>query len=426
MKPAGRQGAIRAGGSLPGFDGLRAIAALTVLSYHVALRDGLTQAHWFAPALWELKAGVAIFFVISGALLYLPYARALSDGRDLPDWRSYACRRAVRILPAYWVAVTAVGVAPLHAGVFGPNAWRYYGLSQIYAPQTLLGGVGVAWSLCVEVTFYLALPLIAASAARLARRRSVGGAAGGQLALIAAIGVGSLALRGALGGSLTAPASGVIAVTLPGMLDWFAIGMSLAVLRATLEAGGAVIGPIGHLARRRGRCLLLAVAAFLAALVTQGSDAFLPWYGLVPHLAIGVGCGLLVLAVMIPDPGGRRAGPLRVLDHPLLAWVGVVSYGVYLWQLPALELIAPHLLPPAPSGSLDQAALTWLAVTAASLLLGAASWYLIERPAQRFSASRSRARKGQEAPGRVCDTDSGVHSTLDPLNSSGVAVDHLA
>jgi peptidoglycan/LPS O-acetylase OafA/YrhL len=57
--------ATRARDSISGFDGLRAIAALTVVSYHVALRSGLTRAGWFAPAWWELQGGVAIFFVIS-------------------------------------------------------------------------------------------------------------------------------------------------------------------------------------------------------------------------------------------------------------------------------------------------------------------------------------------------------------------------
>ena len=78
---------------LDGFDGLRALAALTVLTYHVALSRGFAPAGSLAPLLWELKGGVAIFFVISGALLYLPYARAIRDGGDLPGWRAYALRR---------------------------------------------------------------------------------------------------------------------------------------------------------------------------------------------------------------------------------------------------------------------------------------------------------------------------------------------
>ena len=117
---------------LDGFDGLRALAALSVVTYHLALSGAFAHAGSLAPLLWELKGGVAIFFVISGALLYLPYARAIRDGGALPDWRIYARRRGVRILPAYWVALTAVAIGPFGAGVFGPGVGSYYGLSQIY------------------------------------------------------------------------------------------------------------------------------------------------------------------------------------------------------------------------------------------------------------------------------------------------------
>jgi peptidoglycan/LPS O-acetylase OafA/YrhL len=411
--------------SISGFDGLRAIAALTVLSYHVALRSGLTRSGWFAPALWELKCGVAMFFVISGALLYLPYARALRDGSRLPDWRSYGRRRAVRILPAYWVAVTVVGIGPFHVAVFGLNAWRYYGLSQIYTPETLLGGLSVAWSLCVEISFYLALPLFAWLAAHSVGRRRGGDAARVQLALIAIAGVGSLVLRGALSGTPTAPVNGTLAlVALPGLLDWFAIGMGLAVLRASVEARGP--SNVGVLVGRPGRCVLLGLGVFAAALPLQQSDAFVPWYGLLAHIAIGVGCGLLVLSVLTPRPDPTGARSRRLVSHPLLVWVGTISYGIYLWHLPVLQLIAPHLMPAAGSASAASVALTWLGVVLAAVAVGAASWYLIERPVQRLFASRTDGQHRPNPRGRVSDIDAGVHSTLDPLNSPGVVVDHLA
>jgi peptidoglycan/LPS O-acetylase OafA/YrhL len=415
----------RAKGAVAGFDGLRAVAALAVLSYHVALASGVTLSGWFAPVGWELKGGVAIFFVISGALLYLPYARALRDASALPDWRTYARRRAIRILPAYWLGLTVVAIGPFHAGVFGPYAWRYYGLSQIYSPQTLFGGLGVAWSLCVEVSFYLFLPVFARLSARFAARRGAGPARA-QLALIGAAAAGSLVLRAALAGSPSTPTQGMtLMVGLPGLLDWFAIGMSLAVLRASLEGGGVRIRVIDALARRPRRCVLLAVAAFAAALPSQQADTFLPWYGLMTHLAFGAGSGLLVLSVIVPQPTGvppRR----RVLCHPVLAWIGTVSYGIYLWHLPVLDLIAPHLLPAASRGSLDDAALMWLVVVAGAVACGAASWYLVERPVQRFFGSRKGDRETRQSHGRMAEMDGVVQSTLDPLNSSGVAVDHLA
>lgn len=413
----------RAQGAVAGFDGLRAIAALTVVSYHVALRSGLTRSGLLEPVWWELKGGVVIFFVISGALLYLPYARALRDGSSLPHWRSYTRRRAVRILPAYWVVLTALAVGPFHGGVFGPDAWRYYGLLQIYAPQALLGGLSVAWSLCTEVTFYMALPLLARLAARLCGGRRGVRTARVQLALIVAAGLGSLALRCAVAGSPSSPTQGAtLMVALPGMLDWFAIGMALAVLRASVEVDRAGGSRLDSLARRPGLCVLLGMAVFSAALPSQRADTFLPWYGPLTHLALGVASGLLVLSVIAPEPTRRR----RLLCHPLLAWCGTISYGIYLWHLLVLQLLAPHLLPVVPSGSLDRAALAWLVVVAGAVACGAASFYLVERPVQRFFVSRKGGAPARRRPGRMAEMDAPVQSTLDPLNSAGVAVDHLA
>lgn len=404
----------RADGAVAGFEGLRALAALAVLSYHVAWRANLRPSNWFAPVLWELKGGVAIFFVISGALLYLPYARALRDQRAVPEWRDYARRRAVRILPAYWVALTAVAVGPFGAGVIGAGAPRYYALSQIYDLQTAFGGLKVAWSLCVEMTFYALLPVFAWVVGKCASMRR-------QLGLIGALAVSSLALRGGLAGSLTGSFAGhgsTLMVSLPGMLDWFAIGMGLAVLRAELE--------VGHASRSAltspTLCVLLSLTSFAVVVPMQHRDLVLPWYGLVSHALLGLGSGLLVLGVMVARPDRR----LRVLSHPVFAWVGTISYGIYLWHLPVLDLIAPHLLPAARAGALDDAALTWLVVVAGAVACGAASWYLVERPLQRLFASRGRGRAGRRAPGRMAEMDVPVQSTLDPLNSAGVAVDHLA
>jgi peptidoglycan/LPS O-acetylase OafA/YrhL len=263
-------------------------------------------------------------------------------------------------------------------------------------------------------------------AARLTGPRGVAAAARVQLAVIGAAGLGSLALRGALAGSLSASTQGAtLMVALPGVLDWFAIGMSLAVLRASLEVDGAGSLGIHALARRPGRCVLLAAAVAAAALPSQQGDTFLPWYGLGTHLALGVASGLLVLSVIAPRPADE-ARRHRVLCHPLLAWVGTISYGIYLWHLVVLDLIAPHLLPAARAGWLDAAALMWLVVVAGSVACGAASWYLLERPVQRFFASRRGDEHTRPSAGRMAEMDAPVQSTLDPLNSAGVAVDQLA
>jgi peptidoglycan/LPS O-acetylase OafA/YrhL len=324
------------------------------------------------------------------------------------------------------LAVTVTAIGPFNSHVFGPYLWRYYGLSQIYSSQTLFSGLPVAWSLSVELSFYLVLPLLAWSAARRVVGRRGAGATRVQLGLIAAATLGSLALRAALAGSPSTPTQGALSmVALPGMLDWFAIGMALAVVRALLETGGTSVRVIDALARRPSRCLLLAVAVFAAAVPSQQGDTFLPWYGFITHVALGVGAGLLVLSVIGPHSAGTRPRR-RILCHPLLAWLGTISYGIYLWNLLVGELITPHLLPVGRSGGLDDAVLLWVIVVAGAGVCGAASWYLVERPVQRFFGSRQGQKQPRRTPGHMAEIDGAVQSTLDPLNSPGVAVDHLA
>jgi peptidoglycan/LPS O-acetylase OafA/YrhL len=306
---------------------------------------------------------------------------------------------------------------------------RYYTLSEIYSSDTVFGGLPVAWSLCVEVTFYALLPLLARWAAGVARRATRSAvtpdaARRGQFALIALVGVVSIAMRAALAGSLTGPVTDdplVLTTGLPGFLDWFAIGMVLAVIAAEWEAGRSLGPAITALARRPVSCLLLALAAFAAGFPAQHGDLFLPWYGLLTHVALGLGSGLLVLGAI--GLGRRRRGNARTrrLAGSFVGWLGTISYGIYLWH-PVLVQVINHHRERTPAG----AGLLWLAVLGGAIVLGAASWYLIERPSQRvLRAYERRARRGS-GPGRSPQTAVGVQSVTDGLNSAGVAVDHLA
>jgi peptidoglycan/LPS O-acetylase OafA/YrhL len=304
---------------------------------------------------------------------------------------------------------------------------RYYTLSEIYSSDTVFGGLPVAWSLCVEVTFYALLPLLARWAAGVARRATRSAvtpdaARRGQFGLIALLGFVSIALRAALAGSLTGPVTDdplVLTTGLPGFLDWFAIGMVLAVIAAEWEAGRSPGRAISALVQRPGACLALALAAFAAGFPAQHGDLFLPWYGLLTHVALGVGSGFLVLAAI--GLGRRGTAGTLPLHSSFLAWLGTISYGIYLWHPVLLQLINHHR-----ERTLAGAGLLWLAVLGGAIVLGAVSWYLVERPSQRaLRAYERRAQRGR-GPGRSPETAVGVHSAADGLNSAGVAVDHLA
>ncbi|MGH9208506.1 MAG: acyltransferase family protein, partial [Acidimicrobiales bacterium] len=102
-------------------DILRAIAALMVIGYHA---NGLVAGSTGGGGLWlrdNVDSGVELFFVLSGYLIALPFLRALAAGSRAPDTRSYALRRAARILPGYWLALcVAAFVAARQPGLLPP------------------------------------------------------------------------------------------------------------------------------------------------------------------------------------------------------------------------------------------------------------------------------------------------------------------
>src|SRR5579864_2107294 len=227
-----RTGGVR----FPQVDSLRAIAALSVFIFHVGGEafPGPTIGAYTG----RLNLGVTIFFVISGFLLYRPFAAArLQPGRSALSSGRYAWHRFLRIVPAYWVALT-VGVVLLSIpGVFGRDAIVYYGFGQAYSLRTDLGGLGQAWTLSIEVAFYVFLPFWAWALARIpaadARQRLHV-----ELGALAALAACSLAykflLLGGLGG-LSFQLQFALANALPRYLDVFAGGMALAVASVWFE-----------------------------------------------------------------------------------------------------------------------------------------------------------------------------------------------
>ena len=80
-------------------DSLRAIAALSIVAYHVAPRAGAFDDEFALDLSAQLSTGVALFFLISGFLLYRPFVIAHAQGERFPDVGAYAWRRFLRIVP---------------------------------------------------------------------------------------------------------------------------------------------------------------------------------------------------------------------------------------------------------------------------------------------------------------------------------------
>ena len=219
----------------PLFDGLRAIAALLVVVVHAAFISGFTthQGMWGAlTARGEI--GVSVFFLISGFLLYRPWAAAHLRDSAGPKTQEFFVRRALRIVPLYWVALTVFFLLDRFAGVqaTGPKGIAdlpvYFLFGQVYSKEHVLHGLTPAWTLCIEVTFYLLLPLYAAALARGRRNRTPSQQLRREFVGLALVVVIALSWRSVT--LLTAGSmSNVVRAWLPSYADQFALGMLLAV-----------------------------------------------------------------------------------------------------------------------------------------------------------------------------------------------------
>jgi len=164
---------------------------------------------------------------------------------------------------------------------------------------------------------------------------------------------------------------------LPASLDLFAVGMGLAVLSVTKPPRLRSVANL--LARRSGTIWLLGAGLYILmswlSVKSHNSLELWRWQVLViGYMKIPVALALILPVVVRPSSGGL---PRRFLATRSMTWIGIVSYGLYLWQVPVLDRLNNHGLFQVPSLP------TFLPVSALALVVvlafAAASWYLVER-----------------------------------------------
>ena len=388
------------------FDGIRGIAAIAVVTFHVSSLSGAVNGTQSGDTIAVLARMIDLFFLISGFLLYRPYALAHSRGEAGPSPRRFARRRILRVIPAYWLALTVLAIYPGIPEVFSGEWWRFYFFLQAYSTDP--GGLQVAWSLCVEAAYYILLPFWAWGIARLA-----GGQGGTRWLRAELIPLGAVAFFGFSIQMLAArqEVSLLVGTSLLGQCFFLAMGMALAVASVATENRARpawLQAPID----RPGLCWLGAIACFFAlTLILHLPGGILgaagalsqevPWTEAFASIFL---TGLMVLLICLPAAfdEDRTGIPHRILRMSWLAWLGVISYGIYLWHLPVAEWLS---LPDA-NGATDQGIAlidndlslpttpTLLIVTmAAAIAVSAASYYGVERPfLKRKEPRRSRRR----------------------------------
>jgi peptidoglycan/LPS O-acetylase OafA/YrhL len=345
-------------GYLPGLDGLRAIAILTVLAFHVgAFAKQTTLRGGFL--------GVQIFFVISGFLITALLVEEW-DRNGRISLRFFYARRALRLFPALFAAI---GVAVVYASFapgaqFDPTAkealasvfyWdNWFHALNVGDPTILLH----TWSLSIEEQFYVVWPIVLVLTLGLAAVRS-------RLWLLPL----AAAVASALGRAIVDLSASHVNNRLYFGTDTRADALLIGCMLALLWARG--------LPRGAGRLL-----AWLALPAAAGL-AVLMWFEEVPDRSLYViglfGCSLASGIVIANVVTGRPPIVGRTLSHPLLVFVGKISYGLYLWHYIAFWIVRDH------TAGWSQWARVPLELGLA-FAVAVASYYLLELPIVRKKA----------------------------------------
>ena len=359
-------------GLLPGFNGMRAIAAIGVFLYHSLWRTAALRPA--GRVLAHGDVGVEIFFVMSGFLVARPVVAHCVAGAKPVAFVDFWRKRIARIWPAYLVALAGalvVGVGEIH----GVGGWIKHGLL-IQSEFADRGGTGlrVAWTLVVEVSFYVVLLPLGALVAKAGRRPQ-----DAWVALCIALFVGgSVALAVTSVGATAIPFR-----VLPPFLPCFAAGMLLAGAEADSSSAtwsAPILAAVRGVARRPMVCGALAVGLFL------GMTVVLPARSTAPALGLGVpralqSFGQVAVAFFALAPLALRATPARWLEHRVLVSVGGASFGFYLWHVQVLRLVRPML-----QGSTPVALAGLLLALLGAYVAGETSRRMIEELARRLLA----------------------------------------
>jgi len=338
--------------------GLRAVAALLVVGTHAAFATGKLTHGYVGVMAARLEIGVAIFFALSGFLLFRPWVTAAAAGSQSPSAADYSRRRVRRIMPAY-VATVLLAYAVYSVYSTGPNpgqSWagllRHLTLTQIYTDNYLFTylhrGLSQTWSLAVEVAFYAVLPLLAylllvvLCGDRWRPARLLAGLGG-----LAAV---SLVWQVVLNTTDWLPNSA--GMWLPAHLASFAGGMALAVLAETgVRCPARVAVPIALGA-------FLVVSSPLAGAVTMGPVRV--WEPLTKTVLYAVIAALAVAPAALGDSGLVD----RVLASRPMVWLGEISYEIFLLHVLVMAVVLGEVLRwPLFTGSLTGLFVTTLAVT---------------------------------------------------------------
>jgi peptidoglycan/LPS O-acetylase OafA/YrhL len=389
-------------------DGVRGIAVLMVIVFHI---NRMTGDNLWSRTAYPLATsistaggtGVTLFFVLSGFLLFMPFAKALLYKTHWPLARVFYMRRVLRIIPGYYVSLFLI-ILFMHPEYLLRDHLKYLALFLTLfmdsSRATFRQINGPLWTLATEWQFYMLLPLIALGIALVVSRVPIQRRlAAVMFCLLGIIGLG-LFIRywgyyylNHPSETFLVPRSALDVIVffsygITGKYtEDFAVGMLISLcyiysqhpstdprfaqrwqrLCPWLWGGGILVLVFGAMWHFNGE---MHGWPFLNGLY--------PYYSWLSEMLLSIGFGACIAAILYGS-----AGLKGIFDGPLLRWVGLISYSLYVWHLPLLILFQTRVLPLFHGMSLNRYAaysLYWLWALVIVFPFAFLSYLIVEKP----------------------------------------------
>lgn len=365
----------KAGGkknSITVLDGVRGIAVLLVISFHVNLVSGNKLWDWQTNPLASSVTtaggtGVTLFFVLSGFLLFMPFAKALLFKGSWPLVWVYYLRRMFRIFPGYYISLFLLILVAYQQYLDANHRLNLLLFLTFFMDSSRLTFRtldGPFWTLAVEWQYYMILPLICVAIAFAVRWVPVSKRLPAIMLCLLGVIAWGLAVR--FWGLYYSGNPGQTFLWLPPVVmnvlmfiffgitgkytEDFAVGMLISLLYIYAQHPSMRVAftqrwrQLSPWLWRSGIIILVFSAMWHFKSGESAAWPFLngimPVFNWLSEMVLAIGFGLCIAAILYGPESLKRP-----FNWKLLRWVGLISYSLYIWHLPLLVLFVTRVLP---------------------------------------------------------------------------------